>query len=154
VVAGHSFGGMLAAEAGASDTKLLGVAMISAWNLGDFAARARADGEAGRAAFTVAMTDNRESLAGCTPQGLTAEAFAGPTKWDFLGWAPALAPRPLLLLSSHDGNGPQSDELGKRVRAAGGTSVTETTLPTDHSFSDHRIALAAALVRWLASLPN
>lgn len=152
-VAGHSFGGMLAAVTGAADTKLAGVAMISAWNLGGFAAWARARGEQGRASFVQAMVDNREALAGCTPQGLADEALGSGAKWDFLTCAAALAGRPLLLLSSDDGNGPQSDELGKRIRAAGGKAVTALALPTDHSYSDHRIALAAAVVRWLDSLP-
>lgn len=152
-VAGHSFGGMLAAEAAATDSKLLGVAMISAWNLGGFAAWARANGDAGRTRFEEAIADNRESLAGCTPQSLTDDALANAANWDFLGYAAALAGRPLLLLSSDDGNGPQSVELAKRVRAAGGKAVSELTMSTDHSYSDHRIALAAALVRWLATLP-
>jgi fermentation-respiration switch protein FrsA (DUF1100 family) len=90
--------------------------------------------------------------AGCTPKSLTDDAFANAAKWNFRDYANALAARPLLLVSSRDGNGPESDALAKAVRASGGRAVTEVVLPTDHSYSDHRIALAAALVRWLATL--
>jgi len=151
-VAGHSFGGVLAAQAAATDRALLGAALISAWNLGGFAAEARERGDDGRAAFERAMAGNRESLAGCSPRSLCDDAFANATKWNFRDYAPQLADRPLLLVSSRDGNGPESDALAKGVRAAGGKAVTEVALPTDHSYNDHRIALAAALVRWLATL--
>src|SRR5262245_15394829 len=151
-VAGHSFGGVLAAEAAASDRALLGAALISAWNLGRHAAAARDGGDEGRAGFERTMAGNRESLAGCTPRSLCDDAFANAAKWDFRDCAAALAPRPLLLVSSRDGNGPDRDALAQAARAAGGTAVTEVVLPTDHAYSDHRIALAGSLVRWLATL--
>ena len=58
----------------------------------------------------------------------------------------------VLFVSSRDGNGPESDALAAAARAAGGKAVTATALPTDHSYNDHRIALASALVRWLDPL--
>jgi len=151
-VAGHSFGGVLAAHAAATDRAVIGTAMISAWNLGAFAAAAKARGDEGRAAFERSMADNRESLAGCTPASLCDDAFANAAAWNFRDRAQALADRPLLLVSSRDGNGPESQALGKLVRAAGGKAVTEQAFPTDHSFNDHRIALAGALVRWLDTI--
>jgi 5-enolpyruvylshikimate-3-phosphate synthase len=39
------------------------------------------------------------------------------------------------------------------VTAAGG-KVTAVTLESDHSFQDHRIALAALVVDWLQKLPK
>jgi len=35
-----------------------------------------------------------------------------------------------------------------------GGNVSAVTLPSDHSFQDHRIALAAEVVDWLQKLPN
>jgi hypothetical protein len=37
------------------------------------------------------------------------------------------------------------------VTRAGG-NVTSVTIPSDHSFQDHRIALAAIVVEWLQKL--
>jgi acetyl esterase/lipase len=148
-VAGHSMGGWLAALAGAADQRVLGVAMISAWNLGAFAKACKADGARGRASFEQDMAQNRESLAGCTPQGLAEDAFAHADEWDFRGCAARLAARPLLLVSSQDGNGPESRALAEAVAAAGGKAVQQVAMATDHAYSDHRIALQSALVRWL-----
>jgi hypothetical protein len=35
-----------------------------------------------------------------------------------------------------------------------GAPVTSVEIDTDHPFSDSRIALQAAIIRWLASLPG
>jgi hypothetical protein len=39
------------------------------------------------------------------------------------------------------------------IKAAGGTTVVEEHVPTDHSWSDHRIALESLIVNWLQGLP-
>jgi uncharacterized protein len=152
VVAGHSMGGLLAAYAGASDPEVVGVALISAWNLGADAARFQARGEKGRESFVQGMAENMESLAGCTPQSLTDDAFEHAAAWNFRGYAEKLSTRPLLLVSSKDGNEPETRALSAALRDAGAKAVVETTMETDHSYSDHRIALQAALVGWLEGL--
>ena len=43
--------------------------------------------------------------------------------------------------------------IAEAVARAGG-HVTDITLPTDHPFSDHRIALAGRVVAWLDALPR
>lgn len=151
-VAGHSMGGLLAAYAGANDPRIIGVAMISAWNLGAIVAQCQARGQKGREAFVQGMSQNMESLAGCSPQSLTNDAFDHGAAWNFRDYAPKLAPRALQLISSRDGNEPESSALAVAVRAAGGEAVEETVMETDHSYSDHRIALQAVLVRWLEGL--
>ena len=115
-----------------------------------FAKACKAEDVRGRASFEQSMAGNRESLAGCTPQGLAEEALAHAEEWDFRGCAARLAARPLLLVSSQDGNGPESRALADAVAAAGGKAVQQVEMETDHAYSDHRIALQAALVRWLA----
>jgi 5-enolpyruvylshikimate-3-phosphate synthase len=48
-------------------------------------------------------------------------------------------------------------ERDKPVTAAmmsAGAKVTPIQMDTDHSFSDHRIALSKAVVSWLKSLPT
>jgi len=39
--------------------------------------------------------------------------------------------------------------LAAATEAAGGKDVSLIVMPTDHSFSDHRLALEDAVVRWL-----
>jgi acetyl esterase/lipase len=153
-VAGHSFGGLLAAQVGTLDPELVGVAMISPWNLGGFAAWARSKGDEGRRKFVRAMAGNQESLVGCTPDGLADEALASGDRWNLLGYATGLVRAPLLLVSAADGNEVAAGALVAAVRAAGGKAVTDVAIDADHSFSDRRIELAAAVVRWLQALPQ
>jgi hypothetical protein len=93
-----------------------------------------------------------ESLSGCTPAGLTAEMIAHQAEWNFISFAPALKNRPLLLTTADDGNTPDAEALLAAVRKAGGRTISEVYFATDHSYSDDRIGLAAAFVRWLQTL--
>jgi hypothetical protein len=61
---------------------------------------------------------------------------------------------PLLALTSDDGLQAHTDALVAAIKAAGGTKVTQKHAATDHSWSDHRIELAATVVNWLAALPQ
>jgi hypothetical protein len=61
--------------------------------------------------------------------------------------------RPLLLVTSEDGLAPSNARLAAAVRQQGSTHVTEVHFPTDHSYSDQRIALEATVINWLATLP-
>ncbi len=102
-VAGHSMGGFMAAHAGANDKTLIGVAMISAWNIGAKAALAKSDSD--RAKLAASMAGDLDGLAGCTAASLTADALSHQAEWNFIDYAGALATHPLLLISSNDGNG-------------------------------------------------
>ena len=66
--------------------------------------------------------------------------------------AAGLAKKPLLVLSSDDGLAPQTDALIAAVRKAGGKRVTAVHAATDHGWSDHRVFLAAQVIRWLQGL--
>src|SRR6476661_6255772 len=44
-----------------------------------------------------------------------------------------------------------ASQLDEVLRRAGNSRVTEIQVDTDHSFSDHRMALAAAVTDWLQS---
>ena len=151
-VAGHSMGGIMAAHAAARDPSLIAVGMISAWNIGGEMAALKSPSD--RAEEVKSFADSMESLAGCTPESLVAEAQAHQVEWDFVTYARALHTRPLLLVTSDDGNAPDSQALAVAVRQAGGQTVTEIHFATDHPYSDHRIALQAALVSWLATLDS
>jgi len=163
-VAGHSMGGLMAAHVGANDKAIIAVALISAWNIGGEAAALRSASD--RAQEVKSFAESMESLAGCTPASLVAEAIAHQTEWNFVTYADALATRPLLMFArlvcklmivitwgtSDDGNAPDSQALTAAVFKAGGNAITEVHFPTDHPYSDHRIALQVAFIRWLETL--
>ena len=78
---------------------------------------------------------------------LVAEVKANAERWDVLAHAPALRERRVLLVGS--ANRTEHDSL---VTALGGPHAPHHTAhwwPTDHSFSDRRIALARAIVDWV-----
>jgi acetyl esterase/lipase len=146
VVMGHSMGGMAASIVGDHNPDLAGVGMISAANFAFIGAGQSLP------ALTKFMAQNRESL-NETAEQMAAEAIAGARDWNFVTYAPNLAKHPLLLVTSDDGLRGPSDSLAKADRFLGGAPVTEVHIATDHSYSDHRIALEAAVIRWLDGLP-
>lgn len=157
VLLGHSMGGYMVASAAAHDPKIAGVVMISAWNIG----ASFPPPEAGQTAIDKAKKGMAASftsdndvvpLAGCTAESLVEEAYNHRTEWNFDNFAPALASRPVLVLTSDDGLGPNDHAFAVALQKAGNTHVTETHLTTDHAYSGQRIALATAILNWLASL--
>jgi len=62
--------------------------------------------------------------------------------------------RNLFVLYSNDFVKAASLELIKDVKEAGGTTIAERYVVTDHSWSDHRIALESLVVNWLGTLPG
>jgi pimeloyl-ACP methyl ester carboxylesterase len=150
-VAGHSMGGFMAASAGAHDAGVKGVIMISAWNIAE---DARGGAEAARKrahAPDSEMAEDVIPLGGATVDGLIDEIAARPERFDFLRLAPALATRPVLLVTADDGSWGTSHKLADALKAAGDRDVGEIHMATDHPFSDHRIALETAVVDWLAA---
>jgi pimeloyl-ACP methyl ester carboxylesterase len=149
VVIGHSMGGMAAAFVGRDDMAVAAIGLISAADFGQIGGGGVPGGRAGLAAF---MAQNMESLAGVTPDMLADEAMAHAGQWDFTTYAAGLGKHPLLLVTSDDGLASASDTLGTAVCKGGGGPVTSVHIATDHSYSDHRIALQAAVLEWLDRL--
>jgi len=156
VVLGHSMGGYMVASAAAHDPKVAGVVMISAWNIGG----SFPPPEAGQAVIEKAkksmvadfIADNNIApLAGCTAESLVDEAYAHHTEFNFNSFAPALASRPVLVITANDGLGPDDHAFVAALQKAGNTHVTETHFDTDHSYSGQRIALATAILNWLSN---
>lgn len=151
VVIGHSMGGMAATIVGRNDPALAGVGLISA---ADFGAIGGGAVPGGRDGLTKFMAGNMESLAGTTPAMLSDEAMAHARQWDFVTYAPGLSKHPLLLITSDDGLADDSNALAAAIRKQGGGPVTPVHIATDHSYSDHRIALETAVIAWLQRLPS
>jgi pimeloyl-ACP methyl ester carboxylesterase len=144
---GHSMGGWVAALVGADDPALSGVILLSAANMGLEASRPRED-------VVRLMRDDMESLAGVSAQSMADEVITHATEFNFLSRAAGLAQHPVLILSADDGLAAQTDALAAALRQAGAKSLRVHHAATDHSWSDHRVAMEAEVIRWLDALPR
>lgn len=147
---GHSMGGWLALHSATTDPRVGCVGALDFVNTGARGRRLLTD----RAADSARTVDDSWLTAPGGPYradgggaALVAEVKANAERWDVLTYAPALRERRVLLIGSAFRT--EHDSL---VTALGGPSTPRLTAhwwPTDHSFSDHRIALARAIVTWL-----
>ena len=145
-------GGFASAAHARTDRDLLGVVLIDAWNIGATADElGKTEGAARAALASREFDDLGNSLHGATASGIADEMVAHRSEWNFMGWASDLTRRPLLVIGAEQSEGPENSALAEAVRRAGG-HVTAITLPSDHSFQDHRIALAAQVITWLQAL--
>jgi uncharacterized protein len=144
-IAGHSMGGWVVVNVASHDHGLIGAILISAADMSGGA-------DAPRDRLVADMADNMESLAGVTPQGMADELRTLPKTFRFENAAAGLTQTPLLVLTANDGLAPQADVLVRDIQAHGGYEVTEMHFATDHSWSDHRIALESTILTWLAGL--
>jgi pimeloyl-ACP methyl ester carboxylesterase len=145
---GHSMGGFAVASAGAHNPRVAAVVMISAWNIaGPFATLAAAAEDAAVAKFVQGQTKNDLApLAGCTAETLGHEVFQSRATLNFLSFASALASRPVTIITSDDGLTPDNDKLLSALEKAGDRHAKGLHIATDHSYSDHRIALQQAVL--------
>jgi uncharacterized protein len=144
-VAGHSMGGWVTAHTATNDHGLIGAILISAGDMG-------APGDARRDRAVAEMADNMESLAGVTAESMADEARANAKAFRMENAAAGLAQVPLLALTADDGLAPDTDVLVRAIQAKGGHKVTALHFATDHSWSDHRIALESEIIKWLNGL--
>jgi pimeloyl-ACP methyl ester carboxylesterase len=144
-IAGHSMGGWVVAHTAAHDHGLIGAILISAADMGLFDAEPREG-------LVAHMADNMESLSGVTAQSMADELQANAKAFRLGNTAAGLSQTPLLVLSSDDEFAPQTDALVHAIEAKGGHKVTAMHVATDHSWSDHRIALESTILTWLAGL--
>jgi acetyl esterase/lipase len=148
VLVGHSMGGFVAAYATAHEPKVFAVALVSPGNLGPGSARQRTNDPQ----FWERWNDNASRLVGTSARQLVQEVDSDPAKWNYMNCVSLLQNRPVLVLEADDRNTSDNQELARRLRGAGGAEVTEIHMHTDHTFSDHRIAMQAAIVNWLGAV--
>jgi pimeloyl-ACP methyl ester carboxylesterase len=141
VIIGHSMGGWVAIATAAHDKALIGLVSICAADMAKL-------GAAPEPVREKDMAENMESLAGVTARSMAEDVAAGPLD-PLPNAAPGLIDTPYLALTSDDGLAPDTDALVGAIRARGGTKVTALHVHTDHGWSDHRIALEAAIIGWL-----
>jgi pimeloyl-ACP methyl ester carboxylesterase len=149
VLAGHSMGGATAFMTAASSSGLEGLILIDAWNIAGKTSR----GADTREALAKGFDDFGNSLHGATPETVADEVIAKRAQWDLVAAAPRLAQLPILSLSAKYGLAQANLPVTAAIRQAGNQHVTAIEMDTDHSFSDHRVALSQAVVSWLQALP-
>jgi pimeloyl-ACP methyl ester carboxylesterase len=147
VIAGHSMGGWVTALTAAQDSGLAGTVLISAADMGGRGAVPGA-----KAMIAKTMATDMETLSSTTPEKMADEIIAISPRLSFNAVvAKGLSGKPLLVVTSDDGLAPMDDKLAAAVKADGGR-VAGVHFATDHSYSDKRIALEAAVVNWLEGL--
>ena len=158
ILAGHSMGGMFAAILGAEHSKdpwLKAVILISAANMAGptLPAVQAHQQDAALPQVAKALESNGLSpLAGCTAESLAKDLFANAAAWNIPDLAPALAKHPIVVISSDDGNTAPTDILLANLTKLGDTQIKSIHIPTDHSYSDHRIALQKSILDSLTQL--
>lgn len=152
VLGGHSLGGFATAAHARTDAGLLGVFVMDAWNVGASGEKYSQVAGKERAALAAKEFDDfGNALHGATPLSIAEETVAHRVDWNYLSWAADLAHHPLLVIGASQEDGEVNRQLADAVTRAGG-KVTSVTMPSDHSFQDHRIALEAEVVTWLQGL--
>ncbi|MFD1950414.1 alpha/beta hydrolase family protein [Sphingomonas arantia] len=151
VVIGHSMGGFIAAHVAANRPTIRAVALISAADLGSAFGELPEEKAVEVVDETVGTSRGLQILAHTSPQALATEAASHADDLHLKNYAPALEDRPLLLCTSDDGFTPGSDALAAAMKNATGT-MSRSHLQTDHSYSDHRIALQRLVLSWLLSI--
>lgn len=147
VMAGHSVGGFVAWQTAAAHPEVRALLLIDAWNMGAVLPTLKAPG--GRDEWNKRYAANVLPLAGTSPDALADEILATGAGLDMLLNASRLADRPLLVVGAARANGAANTKIANAVIAAGGKNVTAVTMPTDHGFNDHRIALISTSLAWL-----
>jgi pimeloyl-ACP methyl ester carboxylesterase len=144
-LAGHSMGGWVTAHTAAHDHALMGAILISMGDMGRL-------GYLPHDQAVAIMADNMEALSGVTAQSMADEVKLHAKEFLVANTAAGLAQIPLLALTADDNLAGNTDTLVEAIKAKGGTRVTSMHVATDHSWSDHRIALESIVITWLAGL--
>lgn len=149
---GHSMGGWLSLMATAADSNVACVAAIDARNVGAYGHLLRQNHSA---ESTLVALDDSLTTPGAPyrveggGKALVDEMKDNAERWDVTAHAQALGTRPVLLIGAQFKA--DQDSLAASLARAGGHRVTLLAWPTDHSFSDRRIALSRTVVGWLES---
>ncbi|THD79450.1 MAG: alpha/beta fold hydrolase [Phenylobacterium sp.] len=150
VVTGHSMGGFCAAALARTDSGLAGAILIDPWDVGEDAETLRRSPKTLGPYARENFYDMGHAVRGANPLAIAREIQAA-RGWDYVDWARDLARRPLLVIgaSAKEGNGKESQALADAIRRSDASRLEAVMMPTDHGFSDHRIALTQTILAWL-----
>jgi acetyl esterase/lipase len=159
IVIGHSMGGYMAASSAAHNPEIAAAVLISAWNIGaEYELRLHI----GSGAPTIEnetkwleSNGNLMPLSGTSADALARDIYEHQSALNFNNLAPAIAPRPVFIITANDGLASADHMLAESLRKAGGTRITEHHWDTDHSYSDKRTELSTAVLEWTqGNLPH
>ncbi len=156
VLLGHSVGGFNAIEAGSADPGIAAVGIISAADMGGRVPPhipKFAEGMARKKVADALASQGLTPLRGCTAESLAQDVLDHAAAWRFENHSKGLASRPFLNITSDDSNAKADDDLAEAIRKDGDTRVTTEHFATDHSYSDKRVEMSAAVIKWLQTLP-
>ncbi len=145
-------GGFVAARIVAADQGLLGAGLISGVAVGPVFGASEKDDAIAAVDENVGASDGLHILAGTSTEILADEAAANARAWSLDTYAGALAGRSLLLITSDDGCRAGSDALARTIGRFPCDGVRLAHFATDHSYSDHRIALQIEVLNWLGTV--
>jgi uncharacterized protein len=145
---GHSMGGWLALLGAAQDTSIACVGGLEFADMARQMTAIRADSAAlaTRMKYDEWLTEPGAPLH-ADPRSLEASLEANATRWDLTTHANELAGHTVLLLD--DDKNPDHAAVAAALGKVGARHLTTYVWPTDHTFSDRRIALARTVVGWL-----
>lgn len=146
IVIGHSMGGFTALQTAAADNAVACAVGIAAANFGAYAERSD-DAKAGFAAYS----DNLFMLSGWDGATAVAEIEANAEAFDLRNLGPALAGRPVLLVTGTEDN-VVPVEVQRSLEASwqpSGPTLTALEIPGDHSFAAYRLMLQRAVIEWI-----
>lgn len=146
VVLGHSMGGFDTVMVG-DDPEVAGFITISAADIAGMIAPLT--GEARESAR--AEWEAETSFTNMTYDAMVDEGQASLDAWNWRRNAAEMAGRPVLILDSNDGLEADGIAIAQAISQAGGPPPTRLKFETDHSYNDHRIALASAVVSWVSA---
>jgi len=149
VLAGHSMGGATAAMTAAETTGLDGLILIDPWNIGG---DGTSKGAVTRDALAKGFDDFGNSLHGASPGSIADEAVANKSKWDLVRAALHYRALPVLMVTARYGIGDRDRPITEAMESVG-ARTTAVQIDSDHSFTDHRMTLAATVTGWLQRLP-
>jgi acetyl esterase/lipase len=147
VVMGHSMGGFDTVMVG-DDADVAGFITISAADMaGHLAPLTTVEArEAARAEWEADISFTNMSY-----DAMVDEGQANLDSWDWRRNAAEMAGRPILIVDSNDGLETDGDAIFGAVTEVSGPTPTRVKFETDHSYNDHRIALASAVVSWVTA---
>jgi pimeloyl-ACP methyl ester carboxylesterase len=156
VIAGHSYGGYVAARIAASHPNLIGVALIAPW---DISYDARVWSTLSKEQLDImapqAFDDVDGRLTAANPKSLAREVERYGPALNLTALSAQLVGRPLLVVTATRDD-PDDEAIGliAALKRGRGTHFESKSLVTDHGFNDHRIALEVTVLNWLARLPG
>jgi len=153
VAIGHSMGGYMAVSAAARNNRIAGAVVVSGWNIGaDYQTRRHIgageptlENEAG----SLGEEGNMTPLSGTSGMALAREIRDHAAELNFNALAPAIASRPVLVITSSDGLADVDHGFAVALHKAGNEEVREVHFDTDHAYSDKRWDLINSVLTWL-----